>query len=266
MIEMLPIFGWNLLAVFIMMSGGWIVSLICRNVTIVDSLWGFGFVVIVWLTAFLPEGGYAPRSLLLAALTTCWGLRLCVYLSWRNWGSGEDPRYAEWRRRSGSNFWLTSLVKVFWLQAVFQWTISLVLQVGQLSAAPARMTWLDGLGLLIWGVGFFFESVGDWQLARFKANPANRGRVMNRGLWAYTRHPNYFGEFLIWWGFYFITLSVPGSWWTVVCPVIVTTVLLKMTGIPLTEKSIIERRPAYREYIASTSAFFPWPPKRKGLK
>jgi steroid 5-alpha reductase family enzyme len=259
---MYPIFGWNFLVVFLLMTVGWVISLIIRNVTVVDSLWGFGFVVIVWLTAFLSDG-FAARTLVLAVLATCWGLRLCVYLSWRNWGGGEDPRYAEWRRESGAAFWWISLFKVFWLQALFQWAISLVLQVGQLSAVPARLTWLDAAGILVWGIGFFFETVGDWQLARFKARPSNRGRVMDRGLWAYSRHPNYFGEFLIWWGFYLIALSVPGAWWTGICPLIVTAVLLKMTGIPLTEKSIVERRPAYRHYVESTSAFIPWPPKAK---
>jgi len=138
-----------------------------------------------------------------------------------------------------------------------------VLQVGQISPAPDHFVWLDGVGVLVWLVGFIFEAVGDRQLARFKADPANKGRVMDRGLWAYSRHPNYFGEFLIWWGFFLITLSTPAGWWTIVSPLIVTVVLLKMTGIPLTEDNIRKSRPAYNDYIKRTSAFIPWFPRKE---
>jgi steroid 5-alpha reductase family enzyme len=125
------------------------------------------------------------------------------------------------------------------------------------------LTWLDSLGIFVWVVGFTFESVADWQLARFKSNPANKGRVMDRGLWAFSRHPNYFGEFLVWWGIFLITLSTPDSWWTILSPVIITAVLLKMTGIPLTEKALIEKRPEYSDYIQRTNAFVPWWPAKE---
>jgi steroid 5-alpha reductase family enzyme len=253
---------WNLGAVAALMIAGWIVSLIYRNVTIVDSLWGAGFVLIAWLT-FGMSDGYWGRSLLIALLVTLWGLRLSGYLSWRNWGKGEDPRYGGWRKQAGDRFWLVSLFKVFILQALFLWVISIVLQIGQLAAKPDTLTWRDGLGIFVWAAGFMFESVGDWQLARFKSDPVNQGRVMDRGLWAYTRHPNYFGEFLVWWGIYLITLATPHSWWTILSPIAVTAVLLKMTGIPLTEKGLLENRPAYREYIKRTSAFVPWPPAKE---
>ena len=249
--------GLNFAIVLTMMFIGWLISLPTGNVTVVDSLWGLGFVLVAWNTHFL-SGGFAGRSALIAVLATIWGLRLAGYLSLRNWGKGEDPRYAKWREKSGDRFWLISLFKVFMLQAVFMWVISLVLQAGQMSPLPGRFVWLDALGVSVWMVGFFFEAVGDWQLARFKADPANEGEVMDRGLWAYTRHPNYFGEFLVWWGFFLIALATPNGWWTVICPLIVTAVLLKMTGIPLTEKTIAERRPGYREYVKRTSAFFPW--------
>lgn len=245
-----------------MMITGWLISLAYRNVTIVDSLWGLGFVLIAWLT-FGVSDGYENRRLLIAILVTLWGLRLSIYLAWRNWGKGEDPRYGGWREKSGDRFWIVSLFKVFILQAMFLWVISVAVQVGQLAANPATLTWLDGLGFFVWATGFMFESAGDWQLARFKSDPANQGRVMNSGLWAYTRHPNYFGEFLVWWGIFLITLSTPNSWWTIISPIIVTAVLLKMTGIPLTEKALIERRPGYREYIKRTSAFVPWLPAKE---
>ena len=258
----ITIMGLNLAAVAAMMITGWFMSLVYRNVTIVDSLWGLGFVLITWLTYAMSDG-YWGRKLLIALLVTMWGLRLSLYLSWRNWGKGEDPRYGGWRKMSGERFWFVSLFKVFILQALFLWVISLVMQIGQLAATPASLTWLDGLGVVIWASGFIFESIGDWQLAQFKSNPANKGHVMDRGLWAYTRHPNYFGESLVWWGLFLITLSTPNSWWTILSPAIITVVLLKMTGIALTEKALLENRPGYSDYIKRTSAFVPWLPAKE---
>jgi steroid 5-alpha reductase family enzyme len=255
------IFGLNLAAVILMMIFGWLLSLMLKNVTVVDSLWGLGFVVIAWQTFFLANG-FAGRGLLMACLVTIWGLRLSTYLTWRNWGKGEDPRYGLWREKSGKHFWIVSLFKVFLLQSLFLWAISLTIQYGVISKTPAGFTWQDGLGVMLWGVGFVFEAVGDWQLAAFKSNPANQGKVMDRGLWAYTRHPNYFGECLIWWGIFVIAWSTPNSWWTVLSLLIITSVLLKMTGIPLTEKTLMTRRPGYKEYIQRTNAIIPWFPKK----
>jgi steroid 5-alpha reductase family enzyme len=253
-------FGMNLLALFGMMTLGWLASLAMRNVTLVDSLWGLGFVLVAWVTFSLTDG-YVGRRWLVTVLTTLWGLRLALYLSIRNWGKGEDRRYGKWRAASGSRFWIVSLFKVFWLQAVFLWTISLVVQFPQISPRPAHLTAFDGIGLAVWLVGFVFESVGDWQLYRFKADANHRGRVMDRGLWRYTRHPNYFGECLIWWGMFAIALGVPGGWWTVISPLVISWVLLKITGIPLTERATLELRPEYADYIRRTSSFFPRLPK-----
>jgi steroid 5-alpha reductase family enzyme len=252
----------NFLAVLAMMLTGWIISLIYRNVTIVDSLWGLGFVIIAWLT-FSMASGYPGRKLLISLLVTLWGVRLILHLSWRNWGHGEDPRYGSWRQKSGDGFWLVSLFKVFILQAVFLWAISLGLQWGQMSAQPSALMWLDYVGLGIWIVGFFFEAVGDYQLARFKADADQKGRVMDRGLWAYSRHPNYFGESLVWWGIFMITLATPLGWWTMISPIIITIVLLKMTGVSLMEKAIVHTRPKYQDYIRRTNAFIPWFPKKE---
>ncbi len=160
------IMGWNLVAVAAMMITGWLISLAYRNVTIVDSLWGLGFVLVAWLTFFMSDG-YVDRKMLIALLVTLWGLRLSIYLSWRNWGKGEDPRYGNWREKSGDQFWLISLFKVFILQALFLWVISVAGQIGQQAPTPARLTWVDGLGAIVWLIGFTFESLGDWQLARF---------------------------------------------------------------------------------------------------
>jgi steroid 5-alpha reductase family enzyme len=252
----------NFALIAVMMCAGWLASVAAKNVTLVDSLWGFGFVLVAWHTFAVSEGDFG-RGLLLLVMVTAWGLRLSVHLSVRNWGHGEDPRYRKWRRAAGESFWWKSLFKVFLLQAVFLWVISLGVQVGQIAPRPEHLTVLDAAGFLVWLAGFVFESVGDWQLARFKADPNNRGKVMDRGLWAYTRHPNYFGEMLVWWGIFLVALSVPGGLWTVASPLVITAVLVKMTGIPLTESSIQERRPQYAEYRRRTSAFFPWFPKSK---
>lgn len=260
--ELWGVLAWNLVAVTGMMFCGWLLSLVYKNVSLVDSLWGLGFVLIVWITCSLSEG-YSGRKALIIALTTVWGLRLSAHLAWRNWGKGEDPRYGGWRRASGDRFWIVSLFKVFLLQALFLWVIALTIQYGQISPQPAHFTWLDLLGFILWLIGFFFESISDWQLARFKADAASKGKVMDRGLWAYSRHPNYFGECLIWWGLFLIALSTPVSWWTVISPIVITAVLLKMTGIPLMEKTIVDNRPGYSDYIRRTPAFFPWFPKKE---
>jgi steroid 5-alpha reductase family enzyme len=221
----LTIMGWNLVALLTMMFIGWLISIIARNVTIVDTLWGLGFVLVAWITFFFGEG-YALRKGLMAVLATLWGLRLAGHLTWRNWGAGEDPRYGSWRKASGNRFWIVSLFKVFILQAVFLWVISLALQIGQMAPIPDHFR-------------------------------------MNQGLWRYSRHPNYFGESLIWWGIFLIALATPNSWWTVISPLVITVVLLKMTGIPLTEKSISGRRPGYKDYIKHTNAFIPWFPRKE---
>jgi steroid 5-alpha reductase family enzyme len=253
---------YNLLAVVSVMVTGWLISLRTDNVTVVDSLWGMGFVLVAWLTLFQVDG-VKERQWLLTGLTTLWGVRLTLYLTWRNHGKGEDPRYAAWREATGRRFRLTSLFKVFLLQALFLWVIALTVQAGQTGGQRVSLGVTDGIGAMIWLVGFVFESVGDWQMAKFKADPSNRGKVMRSGLWRYTRHPNYFGESLIWWGLFIIAISDPSNWWTVISPLVITIVLLKMTGIPLTEKLSAKKRPGYGDYIATTSAFFPWPPKRR---
>ena len=252
----------NLLVVTAMMIVGWLVSLRQRNVTIVDALWGMGFVIIAWITAVAGDG-YAVRAWLLALLVSLWGLRLGIYMVWRSHGKGEDPRYGSWRRQYGDRFWIVSLFNVFLVQALFLWVISLATQFGQMADTPASLTGLDLIGTLIWLIGFLFETVGDWQLARFKADPSNSGKVMDRGLWSYTRHPNYFGEALVWWGIWLIVLSTPNSWWTIVSPLLITVTLLKITGIALTEKTILEKKAQYRDYMDRTNAFLPWFPKRR---
>jgi steroid 5-alpha reductase family enzyme len=225
----------------------------------VDIFWGLGFVLVAWV-ALLVGDGYAPREALITAMATAWGLRLSGYLLWRNAGKGEDFRYRRMREHHGRRFGLISLGTVFGLQGALMFVVSLPLQVAQVGG-PDHLTVLDWLGAGAWLIGVAFESVGDWQLARFKANPANAGRVMDRGLWAWTRHPNYFGDCLAWWGIFLVAASEPAHLWAVVSPLLMTFLLLRVSGVALLERSLVRRRPGYEEYRRRTSAFLPWPPK-----
>ena len=248
----------NLALIAGIMLALWLVSLPLRNASIVDVFWGIGFVVIVWVTAFAAESTSA-RGLLTAVLTSIWGLRLAGYLAWRNLGKGEDYRYRAMRERSGNRFPLMSLLVVFWLQGLIMWLVALPIQTAPFGAAP--LAWIDLIGVIVWAIGWLFESVGDLQLARFKANPDNRGKVMDRGLWRYTRHPNYFGDFLVWWGLYLIA-AAGGAWWTIFSPILRSFLLIRVSGVKLLEHSLKSKRPGYADYVQRTSPFFPWPPRR----
>jgi steroid 5-alpha reductase family enzyme len=255
--------GMNLLAALaFMMCIGWPLSLLDEDASVADVFWGLGFIVIAFLTYAQTDGAMA-RRLLLVGLTTAWGLRLTIHIYLRKQGKGEDARYRKWRLQHPGRYWIVSLFTVFALQGALLWVVSLSVQVGQMAGAPAGLTVLDGLGALVWCVGFFFEAVGDWQLARFKKNPENRGKVMDRGLWRYTRHPNYFGESVMWWGIYLIALSTPHGWWTIISPITITVLLLRVSGVPLLERTIREERPQYRDYERRTNAFIPWFPKKE---
>jgi len=251
----------NFGAVIAMMLVVWLVSVAKRDASIADIAWGLGFVLVAWLT-FIRADGYPGRSLLISVLTTVWGVRLAAHILVRSWGKGEDRRYQAWRAQYGERYWWVSLFTVFGFQGLLLWVISLVLQVGQISPVPGELVLLDGLGALLWAAGFNFEAVADWQLARFKSDPANKGKVMDRGLWATTRHPNYFGDSLVWWGFFLITLATPSSAWVVISPLVITFLLLKVSGVSLLEKTIVDSRPGYREYMERTSGFVPWFPKK----
>ena len=235
----------------------WLLSVIKRDVSIVDSIWSL--MILAGGTVYAAASDeYGPRISLILGLLLLWALRLSLYLTWRNWGEAEDRRYREIRNKYSPQFALKSLGIIFLLQAVLAWIISLPLWPA-LSHSIALQS-LDVLAIALWLVGMGFETIGDWQLARFKADPANRGKVLDHGLWRYTRHPNYFGEALIWWGFYLFAVSA-GAWWTLPAPLLMTWLLLKFSGVVLLEQTISERRPAYRQYIESTNAFIPGPRK-----
>ena len=236
----------------------WVVSVLKRDVSIVDGVWAFMLLAAATVYATGAEP-YTGRTELILTLVVLWALRLSAHIIHRNWGEPEDRRYQDIRRKYEPHFVLKSLGLIFWFQAVLAWIISMPLW----PALTVPVDWgaSDVLAVTVWTVGMIFEGVGDWQLSRFKADPENRGKVMDRGLWHYTRHPNYFGECLIWWGFYLFALPA-GTWWTVVGPLLLTYMLLKFSGVTLMEQTIVERRPAYRAYIARTNAFIPGPPKQ----
>jgi steroid 5-alpha reductase family enzyme len=206
--------------------------------------------------------GSGPRAIALLVLVLAWGLRLCAYITARNWGHGEDRRYQAIRARNEPHFGLKSLVLVFALQTVLAWIVSMPTLAALVGDRPLGA--LDALGIAVALVGLLCEAIGDAQMSAFKADPANQGQVMDRGLWRFTRHPNYFGEACFWWGVWLVALGAGGvaALWTVVSPLLMTTLLLKVSGVALLEKDIGERRPAYRHYIARTNAFVPGPPRR----
>jgi steroid 5-alpha reductase family enzyme len=248
-------------AIVALMVLTWLVSLVLKDASIVDIIWGFGFVLVAW-TAFFVGDGYDGRKWLITLLASAWGLRLSIYLFIRNHGKGEDYRYRAMRKRWGPRFPIISLLTVFGLQGVLMFVISMPLQVAQLSGMPGHLNVMDFLGAGVWIVGFAFEAIGDFQLARFKADPANAGKVMNRGLWRYTRHPNYFGDAVLWWGLFLIALARWENVIVIFAPIAMTILLTRVSGVPLLEASLKRRREGYAEYVATTSSFIPMPPKR----
>jgi steroid 5-alpha reductase family enzyme len=236
----------------------WIVATGRRNAGLVDIFWSLFFLAaaLVYL-AYASERG--ERALIVVALVAAWALRLSGYLALRNWNAPEDHRYRAIRARNEPGFAWKSLYLVFLLQAVLAWLVAAPLA-GAIAPGPALGP-IDAAGAVLAAFGLGFEAIADAQLARFKADPAHRGRVMDRGLWRYSRHPNYFGEFCVWWGFGLLALGA-GAWWTLFGPALMTLLLLKVSGVALLERDIGERRPGYRDYVARTNAFFPGP--RKG--
>ncbi|MBX7097309.1 MAG: DUF1295 domain-containing protein [Myxococcaceae bacterium] len=235
----------------------WLLSLALRDSSIVDIFWGPAFGLIAWVSV-AAHGPAGPRALLAAGLTTLWGLRLGAYLFWRNHRRPEDPRYTAMRRRHGESWWWKSYLIVFVLQGALAWVVSLPVQAAVASAGPLGLLDAAAAAVVLFGVGF--ESLGDLQLARFKASPEGKGALMTRGLWSWTRHPNYFGDFTTWWGLGLLGVAA-GAPWTLLGPAVMAFLLMRVSGVPLLEKAM-RGRPGYDDYVARTSAFFPRPPRR----
>ncbi|MGH8127029.1 MAG: DUF1295 domain-containing protein [Gammaproteobacteria bacterium] len=254
---LIPSMFWGLAVVAAMMFAVWLASLVRRDASLVDRVWGFGFVLLGWFYfAVSPSPHLLP-----AVLATVWGLRLSVHLTRRNWGHGEDRRYADMRKKHGGYFALFSLFSVYLVQAVLLWIIAFPLLMGArgILSGPGGAA-LVVAGVVLWLIGFLFEAVGDHQLARFKRDPANRNKVLDTGLWHYTRHPNYFGDMLVWWGLYLLAAAA-GAWWTIFAPILMTLFLARVSGVTLLEKHLNESRPGYRDYVNRTSALIPLPPR-----
>ena len=239
----------------------WLYSLYRKNVSIVDSLWSLMLLAGALIYA-VNAGNFTEGNVLLLVLVTIWAIRLSVFLTIRNWGEEEDRRYREIRANNEPHFNFKSLYIIFGLQAVLAWVISIPLLYALSSEAAIGV--IEIFAACLWVAGFIFEALADLQLFRFKSKAENKGKVLNTGLWAYSRHPNYFGEFLIWWAYFLFALSA-GAWWTVYSPLLMTLLLLKVSGVSLMEKGITERRASYREYIEKTNAFFPGKPGHKNL-
>ena len=239
-------------------TGLWVVSVRRSDASIVDPFWGPAFLVAVLGYLLLDPDPVRTRGVLVAVLVGVWAVRLGVHLGIRAAGHGEDPRYAAMRERNGPSWWWRSLFWVFWLQATLVAVISVPLLFAV--ASDAQLGPIDACGALLFAAGLLFEAVGDAQLTAFRADPANRGRVLDRGLWRWTRHPNYFGDALLWWGLGLFGLAGGGPL-VLLAPALMTLLLLRVSGVPLLEERLAETRPGYRAYVARTSAFVPWFPK-----
>lgn len=249
--------AWGFAATAALAACVWAASVRARDVSIVDVAWGWLVLVPALVTATLlsPTG---PRAIAVLVGVFLWAARLSLYIAWRHHGEGEDRRYQEIRARNQPHFEWKSLYLVFGLQAVLAWVVASPLMAA--IASPARWHMLDVAGMTLFACGFAVEATADAQLARFKSDPAHAGRVMDSGLWRYSRHPNYFGEFCAWWGLWLVAASA-GAWWTVVSPLLMSVLLLRVSGVTLLEKDISGRRPGYREYVRNTNAFFPGRPR-----
>jgi steroid 5-alpha reductase family enzyme len=237
----------------------WLFSLVRKDVSFVDNLWSLFFLIAASVFA-LSSQSLSDRAVLVLALVAIWSLRLSIYITTRNWGQPEDYRYQTIRANNEPGFAFKSLYIVFGLQGVLAWFIALPL----LSAitSDAALNGIDIIAAALWIVGFIFEAGGDYQLARFKGRKDSKGRVLDTGLWRYTRHPNYFGDFCIWWSFYLFAVA-SGGWWSIASPILMSILLLRISGVAMLEKTISDRRPGYTDYIRSTNAFFPGPSRAR---
>ena len=234
------------------------IALARKRYDTVDTFWGLGFALVALVSLPLGDGPLSLR-LVVTALTVIWGVRLSLHLHLRNHNLPEDPRYVRMAERAGPNPAAKIFVRVYLVQAVVLYFVSLPVQFAQYGTGLGVLGWL---GVAVWLVGFAFETIGDEQLRRFKADPSNRGQVLDTGLWRYTRHPNYFGDACVWWGLYLLACSTwPGAA-TILSPIAMTYTLARGTGKPLLEKGMARTRPAYASYVERTSGFFPLPPKR----
>lgn len=252
----------GLAAVAVLMVLVWLLSVALADVSIIDPAWGFGFVVIA-VTYALADGDMSGRDWLVLAMVTIWGLRLGIYLTHRKWGEPEDHRYAAMREKRPGSFAYRSLITVFMLQALLLWVVAWPLAASIGANSPTDIGIIEMVALFIFLVGLVFETVADYELARFKANPDSSGKLLTTGLRRYTRHPNYFGDFLVWWGIGIIGVTSAGGWWSILGPILISVLLMKVSGVGMLKKSM-SSKPGFEEYAARTNTFFPWFPSTPG--
>ncbi len=258
---MTTLFSQAALIILVLVTLLWIWSIFIKNVSIVDIFWGLGFVIVNAFYVFMADELNA-RKILILTLVSIWGLRLAIYLANRNIGKGEDFRYQEFRRNYGpKRYWWFSFFQTFLLQGVLIMIVSLPLLGINTSTSTGDLKVLDYIGILVWLIGFTFEAGGDFQLAHFKRDFKNKGKVLNTGFWKYTRHPNYFGDSAIWWSYAIFSIAA-GSYWHIIGSIIMTLLIIKISGLSLLEKTLKDTKPQYKDYIQKTNSFFPWLPKK----
>lgn len=250
--------GLGLIITF--MSILWIFSVMKKNASIVDAFWGLGFVLMVWFY-FFQSDGLEERKLIITTIATIWGLRLSFFIGKRNWGKAEDFRYQQFRKDFGAHrYWWVSFFQVFLLQGILLWLISAPL-LGAQNGANQEIGVIDYVAILLWLIGFVFEAGGDYQLSKFKSKPSNKGKVLDSGLWKFTRHPNYFGDGLQWIAFALFSIA-NSCYLPLLSAVLMNFLLLKISGVALLEKTLSKTKPQYAEYIRKTPAYIPWFPKK----
>jgi len=256
----LEIYFSGLLIIVMAMTLLWLVSVFIKNASIVDPFWGLGFVILGVFYYYNAEG-LEIRKLIVLTLLIIWGWRLSIYLGWRNLGKGEDFRYQQFRKDFGEKrYWWISFFQVFLLQGVLLWLISAPLLSAQFYSGGSDLTYIDYVAIMIWIIGFSFEAGGDYQLARFKSDPKNKGKVLNTGFWKYTRHPNYFGDAAVWWAYGLFSVAAE-SYLPLLSSLLMTLLIVKVSGVSLLEKTLKNTKPQYKDYVEKTPAFFPWFPK-----
>jgi steroid 5-alpha reductase family enzyme len=263
--EIAWLLGVNLVLILGVMSLLWLVAVRIRDVSFIDAVWPLAMLFLALVTWPRTEGD-ALRSALLVGLCGLWAVRLGLHLFLRWRAHGEDRRYADLigrQTKTGKSWPMVALLFVFLPQGGLAWLTSLPVQLGQVADTPP-VGGLGWAGVALFAVGLVFETVGDAQLAAFRRDPSTKGKVLDTGLWRYTRHPNYFGDACVWWGLYLIAAETGPGLASILGPIFLTFTLTKWSGIGITEKSIHSSRPGYADYVRRTSAFIPWPPKRAG--
>ncbi len=262
--SLLHVYGAVILFVLAFMTTSRIASLIFSNSSIVDPMWSTGLVLSNWVGFVLSPDGFPARKWLISILVILWGTRLSVHLFRPNWGTGEDFRYQQWRQQAGPTWWWYSYFKVSFAHGLVMCALATAPVAAQVSPTRACLTVFDLAAIPVWASGFFFDTVGDCQLSGFLVNPANKGKLLDTGLWCYTRHPNYFGEATMWRGHHLVALSTPGGFLSIVSPSLITRLLVRVPGVTLLGKSMVDTTPRYKESVETTSAFVPCFTLRRG--